>query len=78
MNEILHNSSYDIDMKFGRVTKPNKRSMTNSKKVDNDVISQNCDFVVFFLIYCKFAAISELCSRRMVSKSYIFINSNLL
>ena len=38
----------------------------------------NCDFIVFFPIYGQFAAIRKPDSRRMVCKTYIFINSNVL
>ena len=38
----------------------------------------NCDIIVFFPIYGQFAVIPKPDFRRMVYKSYIFINSNLL
>ena len=62
-------------MKLGPVTKLDKRNKATSKKIDDDVVSANCD--VNFLIYGQFAAIREPGSRRMVYKTYIFINSNL-
>ena len=37
-----------------------------------------CDFNVFFPIYGQFAAIWKLDSGRLVNKTYIFINNNLL
>ena len=42
-----HNSrtSDDIDMKLGPVTKPDKRTRTTSKKLDDDVMSENCDAI---------------------------------
>ena len=41
-------------MKHGPVTKPYKRNKTTSKKVDNDIISTNCDAIVTFQIYGQF------------------------
>ena len=71
-----HNSrtSDDIDMKFGPVTQLNKRNKTASKKVHNDVISENWDVIVIFPIYGQFGAIRKLDSKRIACKSYIFIN----
>ena len=45
-----HNSrtSDDIDMKLGPVTKPDKRNKITSKKIDNDIMSENCDFIAIF------------------------------
>ena len=63
-------------MKLGPVTKLDKRNTATSKKIDDDVVPANCD--VTFLIYGQFAAIWEPGSKRMVYKTYIFINSNLL
>ena len=65
-------------MKLGPVTKFDKRNTRTSKKYDDDVMSSNCDVIVFFPIYGKFAAIPKPDSGRMVYKTYIFINSNLL
>ena len=65
-------------MKFRPVTKRNKRKTTTSKKIDDDVMSANCDALVIFPIYGQFAAIGKSDSRRMVYKTYIFINSNIL
>ena len=47
-----HNSrtSDDNDMKLGPVTKLDKRNKT-SKKIGNDVVSENCDVIAIFLIY---------------------------
>ena len=33
-------------MKLGPVTKPDKRNKAMSKKIDNDVISPDCDVIV--------------------------------
>ena len=38
----------------------------------------DCNVIVFFPIYDKFAAIQKSYSGRMVYKTYIFINSNHL
>ena len=65
-------------MKLGSVTKLDKKNKTTSKNFDDDVISANCDVIVIFPIYSQFAAIRKLDSGRMVYKTYIFINSNLL
>ena len=39
---------------------------------------ENCDAIVTFPIYDQFGAIRKPDSGRIVSKTYIFINSNLL
>ena len=67
--------SFDMELPM---TKFDKRNTQTSKTFDNGVMSKNFDVTDFFLIYGKFAAILELNSRRMVYKTYIFINSNLL
>ena len=38
-------------MKLGQVTKRDKRNKTTSKKIDDDIMSGNCDVIAFFLIY---------------------------
>ena len=38
----------------------------------------NCDLIVIFTIYGQFAAIRKADSERIVYKTYIFINNNLL
>ena len=65
-------------MKLGPVTKLDKRNKTTSKKFDDDVMSENCDVIVIFPIYGQFGAIRKPDSGRIVCKTYIFINSNLL
>ena len=40
--------------------------------------SANCDVIVFFPIYGQFAAIRKSDFRRMVYKTYIFVNNNIL
>ena len=65
-------------MKLGPVTKLDKRNKITSKTFDDDVMLVNCDVIVVFLIYGQFGAIQRLDSGRIVCKTYIFINSNLL
>ena len=65
-------------MKLGPVTKLEKRNKTMSKKLDDDVMSANCDAIVIFPIYDQFGTIRKPDSGRIVSKTYIFINSDLL
>ena len=48
-----------------------------SKKIDDDVMSENCDVIAIFSIYGQFGAIRKPDSGHIVSKFYIFINSNL-
>ena len=38
-------------MKLGPVTKINKRNTSTSKKHDDDVILENFDVIVIFLVY---------------------------
>ena len=64
-------------MKFGPVTKIDKRNKTTSKKIDDDVVSKTCDVIYIFLIYGQFGGIWKPDSGRIVCKFYIFINSNL-
>ena len=65
-------------MKLGPVTKLDKKNKTMSKEFSDDLMSANCDVIVSFLIYGLFGAIRKPNSRRIVRKTYIFINSNLL
>ena len=65
-------------MKLGPVTKLDKRNKTTSKKIDDDVMSENCDVIAIFPIYGQFGAIWKPDSGRIVCKTYVFINSNLL
>ena len=41
-------------MTTGPVTKLDKKNTATSKKVDDDVISANCDLIVIFSIYGPF------------------------
>ena len=65
-------------MKLGLVTKHDKRNKITSKKFDSDVMSENCDVIAIFPIYGQFGAIWKPDSGRIVCKTYIFINSDLL
>ena len=65
-------------MKLGPVTKLDKINKKLSKKFGNDVISENYDVIAIFSFYGKFGAIRKPNFRRVVYKTYIFINSNLL
>ena len=64
-------------MKLRPETKPDKRNKTTSKMFDDDIMSENRDAIVIFPIYGQFGAIWKPDSRRIVCKTYIFINSNL-
>ena len=65
-------------MKVWPVTELDKRNKTTSKKLDDDIVSKNCDVIAICLIYSQFRAIRKPHARHMVRKLYIFINSNLL
>ena len=65
-------------MKLGPGTKLDKKNKTTSKKFDDDVMSRNFDVIVIFSIYSQFRAIWKRNSERIVCKTYIFINSNLV
>ena len=65
-------------MKFGPVTKLDKRNKTTSKKINDDVLLENCDAIIIFLIYGLFGAIRKPDSGYIVYKTYISIISNLL
>ena len=40
--------SHDIYMKLGPVTKTYNRNRATSRKIEDDVMSKNCDIIVFF------------------------------
>ena len=65
-------------MKFGLVSKLDKRNKTTAKKFDDDIMSVNCDKIVIFPIYGQFGAIRKPDSGCIIYKSYNFINSNFL
>ena len=75
-----HNSrtSDDIDMKFGPVTNLDKINKATSNKSDDGTILVSCDVFVIFPIYRQLGAIWKTDSGRMICKTYIFINGNIL
>ena len=78
--ENCHNSrtSHDIDMKLRPVTKLDKRNTDTSKKIEDDVMLTNCHVITFTPINVQFPSIRKPDSLRMVYKTSIFINNNLL
>ena len=56
-------------MKLGPVTKLDERNKTTSKKIDNDVMSENCDVMAIFPIYGQSGAIQKLDYGGMVYKT---------
>ena len=76
---LILGTTHDIDMKLGPVTERDKGNTATSNKFDDEFMPVNCDvIVVVFSIYGQFAAIWKPDPGRMVYKTYIFINSNLL
>ena len=65
-------------MKLGPATKLDKSNKTTSKKFDDDVMWENCNVIAIFPIYGQFGEIWKPDYGRIVCKTYIFINSNLL
>ena len=65
-------------MKPKPVTKRDKRNKNNVKKINDEVMSANCDVIVIFLSYGQFGAIRKPSSGRIVCKTYISINWNVL
>ena len=65
-------------MKLGTVTKLDKKNKTMSKKIEDDIMSENYDVILIFLIFGQFGAIRKLDSGCIVYKTEMFINSNLL
>ena len=76
ISKTFRNSSHDIDMKFGPVTKLDKRNTVRSKKFDE--FSESCDVIVIFPIYSQFGEIQKPDPGSINYKTYIFNNSNLL
>ena len=62
-------------MKLGLITKLDKGNTEMTKKINDEVISVNFDVIVISPIYGQFGAIRKPDSGRMISKTYIFINS---
>ena len=46
-------------MKLGPVTKLGKKNKTTSKKLNDNVMLENCDVIVIFLIFVLFGAIQK-------------------
>ena len=65
-------------MKFGPVTKLDKKNKATSKKFDVDVMSKNCDVIVIFCILGQFGVVWRPDSGHRVFKRYASSNSNLL
>ena len=65
-------------MNFGPVTKIYERNKTILKEFDDNVILKNYDVIMFFSIYGQSEAIRKLDSGRIICRTLIFINSNLL
>ena len=49
LKKIVINPESDVDMKLALLTKLDKRNKT-SKKFHNEVMLENCDIIVIFLI----------------------------
>ena len=58
-------------MKLEPVTEFDKKNKKKSKKVDDDVMSENCDVIIIFQIYGQSGAIRKPDSGRIVCKSYV-------
>ena len=64
-------------MRLGPVTEPDERKTTTLKKIDDDVISANCDVIVYSPIYDQFETIRKPDSKCMVSNTCISIKVTL-
>ena len=65
-------------MNLEQVTKLDKRNKATSKRLHDDVMLQNYDVIEIFPVFCQFEAIWRPDSRRIICKTYIFTNSNVL
>ena len=65
-------------MKLGPVTELEKRSNAISNIFDDKVMSENCDVIFIFPIYCQLGVILKPDSGRIVCKTYVSIKSNIL
>ena len=65
-------------MKLGPVTKLDTKNKSTSKKIDEDVMSENCGVIVIFTVYGQFGGIQKPDSGGIVCKTYDFIITNLL
>ena len=59
-------------MKFGPVTKIDKRNTATLKRFDDDFMSASCDFIVIFSVYGQYEVIQKPDSGRIISKTCIF------
>ena len=64
-------------MKPGPVTKLDKRNKTTHRKLDVNVMSENCDVIFVFRIFGQFGAIWRPDSEHRVCKNNVLSNSNL-
>ena len=64
-------------MKLETLTKLDKRNKAMSKKLDDYVMSKNCDVIAIFSIYSQFGANRKPDSGRIFCKTAVFINSNI-
>ena len=63
-------------MELVQVTKLEKTNKATSKRIGGDIILANCDVIVIVSIYGQFGALQKPNSRRMVCRTYIFINNS--
>ena len=69
-------TSNDIDTKLGSITKLQRRNTPTSKKIEDDLMAVNYDFIAIFAIRGQYRPIRKLDSSRQAYNTYIFINSN--
>ena len=71
-------------MKLGPVTELDKRNKTRSKKMDVDVMSENCNAIVIFRIFRQFGAVRRpdsgyrVCSHTIVLSKVTFFRQKML
>ena len=70
IKENCHNSrtSDDIEMKLGLVNKLDKASKATLKKIDVNVMSENCDVIVIFRIFGQFEAVQTQSLQKLCLK----------
>ena len=70
IKENCHNSrtSDDIEMKLGLVNKLDKASKATLKKIDVNVMSENCDVIVIFRIFGQFEAVQTQSLQKLFLK----------
>ena len=69
-------TSNDIDTTLGSITKLERRNTPTSKKIEEDLMAVNYDFIAIFANRGQFRPIRKLDSSRQAYNTYIFINSN--